>query len=64
MNPCTQRLWCLQGLEGELLKIVFYGATPEQWAEWLRVPLEHAVARGNLGLVDQLLGAGANGGAG
>lgn len=54
----------LQGLEVELFKLVSYGATPEQWGEWLRAPLEHAVARGNLGLVNRLLRAGANGRAG
>lgn len=54
----------LQGFESEIFKIVACGATPEQWAEWLRTPLEHAAARGNLDLVDMLLGAGANGRAG
>ncbi|CAB1104401.1 unnamed protein product [Ectocarpus sp. CCAP 1310/34] len=33
-------------------------ATPEQWAEWLRAPLEHAAGTGNRDLVDKLLGAG------
>eukprot|EP00903_Cladosiphon_okamuranus_P012043 g11308.t1 len=54
----------LQGLEVELFKLISYGATPQQWGEWLRVPLEHAVARGNLDLVNRLLQAGANGRAG
>ncbi|CAM9972558.1 unnamed protein product [Scytosiphon promiscuus] len=54
----------LQGLELDIFKLVSYSATPEQWADWLRVPLEHAAARGNVTLVDTLLGAGANGGAG
>ncbi len=54
----------LCGLEVELLKLVSYGATAEQWAEWLRVPLEHAAVRGNLDLVNRLLRAGANGKAG
>ena len=54
----------LQELGNEIFKLVSYGATSEQWAEWLRVPLEHAVARGNLDLVDTLLQAGADGGAG
>lgn len=53
-----------EGLASQIFKLVATGATPEQWAEWLRVPLEHAAARGNLGLVNVLLGAGANGGAG
>ena len=41
-----------------------FGATPKQWAEWLRAPLEHAAARGNFDLVQRLLEAGADGGAG
>eukprot|EP00752_Nemacystus_decipiens_P008626 g7703.t1 len=57
MHPYPQRV-CLRGQEAELFKLVSYGATPEQWAEWLRVPLEHAVACGNLDLVNRLLGAG------
>ncbi|CAN0135268.1 unnamed protein product [Ectocarpus sp. 4 AP-2014] len=54
----------LEGLEIEIFKLVSKGATPEQWAEWLRVPLEHAAAQGSLVLVDKLLGAGADGSAG
>ena len=54
----------LEGFEIEIFKLVAFSATPEQWKEWLRVPLEHAAARGNLDLFNKLLGAGANGGAG
>ena len=54
----------LEGAELEIFKLLSYGATPGQWAEWLRAPLEHAAARGNFDLVDRLLKAGANGGAG
>ncbi|CBN73837.1 ankyrin repeat protein [Ectocarpus siliculosus] len=54
----------LQGMESEIWKLVSYGATPQQWKEWLRVPLEHAAARGNLNLVNSLLEAGADGSAG
>ncbi|CAM9426220.1 unnamed protein product [Ectocarpus sp. 12 AP-2014] len=54
----------LLGLESEIFKLVSYGATAEQWAEWLRVPLEHAAARGNLDLVNILIEAGADGSAG
>lgn len=54
----------LRGLESEIFKLVSYGATPEQWAEWLRVPLEHAAGRGNLDLVNALIEAGADGSAG
>ena len=63
MNPSPQRA-CLKGLEMEIFKLVSIGATPEQWKEWLRVPLEHAAARGNLDLFNKLLRAGADGGAG
>ena len=48
----------------EILKLVSYGATWEQWEEWLSVPLEHAAARGNICLVNKLLDAGADGGRG
>eukprot|EP00752_Nemacystus_decipiens_P014367 g12779.t1 len=54
----------LQELGSEIFKLVSYSSTPEQWAEWLRVPLEHAAARGNLNLVNTLLKAGADGSAG
>ena len=63
MHPYPQRA-CLHGLGVEMFSLVSCGATPEQWAEWLRAPLEHAAARGNLDLVDRLLEAGANGSAG
>lgn len=55
----------LEGQEIEIFKLVSKeGATRQPWAEWLRVPLEHAAAQGNHGLVDNLLGAGANGSVG
>ncbi|CAN0205389.1 unnamed protein product, partial [Ectocarpus fasciculatus] len=54
----------LQDLGDTIFKLVCDRATPEQWAEWLRAPLEHAAGTGNRDLVDKLLGAGANGGAG
>lgn len=54
----------LQPLVGEILRPVARGATPDQWAEWLRVPLEHAAADANLDLFNALIGAGANGRAG
>ncbi|CAM9848932.1 unnamed protein product, partial [Ectocarpus sp. 13 AM-2016] len=54
----------LQGMESEIWKLVSYSATPQQWKEWLRVPLEHAAVRGNLNLVNSLLEAGADGSAG
>eukprot|EP00752_Nemacystus_decipiens_P014375 g12786.t1 len=54
----------LQELGGEIFKLVSYGASSKQWAEWLRVPLEHGAARGDLDLVNTLLQAGADGSAG
>lgn len=54
----------LNGLEERLFKLVLKGATAAQWAEWLRAPLEHAVAEGDKDLAMTLLQAGANGGAG
>lgn len=63
MHTYQQRA-CLDGLTTELFKLVSYGATWEEWGEWLRMPLEYAAARGNLELVDKLLEAGADGSAG
>ncbi|CAM9770479.1 unnamed protein product [Scytosiphon promiscuus] len=54
----------LDGVETEVFKLVSHGATQEQWAGWLRTPLEHAAAQGNLGLVNKLIEAGADGSAG
>ncbi|CAB1105584.1 unnamed protein product [Ectocarpus sp. CCAP 1310/34] len=54
----------LEEAELEIFKLLSFGATPERWAEWLRAPQEHAAARGNIGLVERLLEAGADGGAG
>ncbi|CBN79339.1 F-box domain and ankyrin repeat protein [Ectocarpus siliculosus] len=59
-----ERSSILQDLGDTTFKLVRDRATPDQWAEWLRAPLEHAAATGNRDLVDKLLGAGANGGAG
>lgn len=58
MAPSLDRT-LLQGSEAEVFKLVIDGATPSQWAKWLRVPLEHALAQGNEGLVTKLLDAGA-----
>ena len=54
----------LEGRVGEIFKLVARGATDEQWAEWLRVPLEHAAADGDAGLFGALIEAGADGSAG
>ncbi|CAM9760384.1 unnamed protein product [Ectocarpus sp. 12 AP-2014] len=55
---------CVDGFEIEIFKLVKEGATPEQWKEWLRTPLEHAAASGNLDLFTRLMDAGADGEAG
>ncbi len=60
----TQDRSALYGLEGRLFKLVSRKATSAQWAEWLRTPLEHALAEGDGDLAMSLLKAGANGGAG
>lgn len=54
----------LKGAEMEMLRLVFNTATAKQWAEWLRVPLEHAAASGNHDLFTKLMQAGAKCGAG
>ncbi|CAN0437460.1 unnamed protein product [Ectocarpus sp. 12 AP-2014] len=54
----------VDGFEIEIFKLVRREATPEQWNEWLRAPLEHAAAEGNLDLFTRLMDAGANGKAG
>ena len=54
----------LNGLEKKLFNLMAKGATKSQWAEWLRAPLEHALADGDQKLALSLLNAGADGGAG
>ena len=44
-----------------LINLVYERSTPQQWAGWLRVPLEHAAATGDVGLVNDILTAGAGG---
>ncbi|CAM9885835.1 unnamed protein product [Ectocarpus sp. 8 AP-2014] len=51
----------LDGFEIEIFKLVQREATSEQWEEWLRAPLEHAAAEGNLDLFTRLMDAGADG---
>lgn len=52
------------GFEIELFQLAKRGSSPEQWAEWLRVPKEHTAAEGSADLFARLMSAGANGGAG
>ena len=54
----------LHGLEERLFKLVSRKANPKQWREWLRAPLEHALAEGEDDLTLCLLKAGADAGAG
>lgn len=54
----------LEGIFGEIFKLISRGATREQSAERLRVPLEHAAGAGNMDLFNVLIDAGANGDAG
>lgn len=54
----------LQGCEETIFDLVRDRATPTQWGEWLRAPLEHAAAAGDAKLVKCLLSAGANAEAG
>ncbi|CAM9935787.1 unnamed protein product, partial [Pylaiella littoralis] len=51
----------LDGFEMEIFNLVRKEATSEQWKEWLRAPLEHAMAKGDINLFTRLMDAGANG---
>lgn len=62
-GTCPERA-SLEQLVVEMFKLVSRNATSGEWVEWLRVPLMHAATHGNRGLVDKLIGAGANGKAG
>lgn len=64
MRGYKYRASILEGSEEIIFKLVCDRATPGQWAEWLRAPLEHAAGTGNHDLVDKLLRAGAHGSAG
>lgn len=50
----------LQHSEGLIFKLMSSRAGPNEWAEWLRAPLEYACRAGNPDLVDPLLEAGAD----
>ena len=64
MPGYDDRASILQGAGDMIFKLVCERATREQWAEWLRAPLEHAAGTANHDLVKKLLEAGANGSAG
>eukprot|EP00752_Nemacystus_decipiens_P012533 g11101.t1 len=44
----------------EIVKLVRAHASAKEWREWLRAPLEHAAADGNMELFTRLIDAGAN----
>lgn len=50
----------LRGMGETLLSVVFESAPREQLASWLRVPLEHAAAKGDYECAMKLLAAGAD----
>eukprot|EP00752_Nemacystus_decipiens_P005730 g5185.t1 len=50
----------LRHSEGLIFKLMSSRAAPNEWAEWLQAPLEHACRAGNFNLVDPLLEAGAD----
>lgn len=54
----------LEGKGELLLTLARNHATPEQWAAWLRVPLGGAAAVGDVAMIECLLAAGADAGAG
>lgn len=58
-NP-TARSSLLRGMGERLLALVFESAPRDQLSNWLRVPLEHAAARGDFGCVEKLVSAGAD----
>eukprot|EP00752_Nemacystus_decipiens_P005635 g5099.t1 len=62
--PCRKDRSRLDGFEVELFQLVRQHATENQWMKWLRVPLEHAAAKGDMDLFTRLLDAGADGSAG
>eukprot|EP00752_Nemacystus_decipiens_P018743 g16804.t1 len=57
-------LGALKGLEKQLFKLMAKEAPAGQWAEWLRAPLEHALAGGHKKLALALLNTDADAGAG
>lgn len=58
---CHPERDALRTLTDDVFALVADHASSKQWADWLRIPLEHAAASGDLGLVTTLLRAGANG---
>lgn len=61
MKLSSKRALLLANHGDEILNLMCEDATPQQWSDWLRAPLEYAAARGNGDLVTTLLKLGANG---
>ncbi|CAM9704004.1 unnamed protein product [Scytosiphon promiscuus] len=61
MSRHGDRARILQGAADSIFKLVCDQATSAQWAQWLRLPLEHAAATADYDLVKKLLKAGADG---
>lgn len=57
---CYPEREVLRPLAADLFSLVLENATAEQWECWLRVPLEHAAARGNGDAFKKLRSAGAD----
>lgn len=51
----------LRGVEGRIFDLLSKTLKPEQWAAFLKTPLERAAAQGDIGLVDKLVEAGGRG---
>lgn len=60
MSAEREQRCALKGTEQRLFNLVYWRATPEQWAVWLRAPLECAVHARDLGTTVALLKAGAS----
>ena len=56
---CRKIREALRGEEVPIFDFMFEVLTAEQWAQWLAAPLEHAVTKGNRGLAQKLVEAGA-----
>ena len=61
MANCNGRE-ALRGVEDAVFDLIAEALTPEQWAELLTAPLQHAAAQGNRGLAQKLARAGAGAG--
>lgn len=60
ISPCPGRP-PLEKRAKKIFRLVARGATGEEWARWLWVPLKHAAAAGDTDLFNEILEAGAHG---